>query len=161
MKCNSSTGERMKRLPIYVYLYHSIVSLSVGCTAYAEDNTRRKVFCTPTHQIVCVNKDVPLYKEGCQIEVGLEGTLSIMLDLDRSQSTHCWQSDGECYDGEITVEETDGDYYITRNASASADRRDHGVLNLRSMSYAETNTGGATNGSLIVSVSFYHCQPLN
>jgi hypothetical protein len=126
-------------------------------SAHTQEQAKRKFFCVPTHALTCANKSLPLYQEGCQSESGPEGPLTLTLDLELEQARFCWKSDGKCNDEAISVEDVHGDAYIVRNASGQANQRNHGMLDISSMSYAETLVTGAANKSLLASVDFYKC----
>lgn len=118
-----------------------------------------KYFCVPTHEFVCVNKDLPLYDEGCQVESGREGAQSLTLDLANKTARYCWKSDGACDEEKISVEISLGAAYITRNPSGRVDMREYGVLNFASQFYGETSIDWAASNSLMASTAFYVCSP--
>lgn len=120
----------------------------------------RKFVCVPTHVIICVNQDLPLYHEGCQNEVEREGPLTLTLDLDKEEARYCYKSDGACIDEKIAVDLCDPKAcYITRGTSHTVDLRDHGVLNLESLTYGESKVDWGANNTLIAPVAFYRCVP--
>ena len=134
-----------------------LLSIAAATSATAGD---RKFTCVPTHELICVNMTLPLYKEGCQTEIGSPHTLSLTIDLDKEIVRLCYSSDGNCVDEKISVnEQFSPTVYITRNTDKYLPLQRFGVLNLENMTYGDTNIGIAAGNSLISSTDFFRCAP--
>ena len=134
-----------------------LISIAAAPGAKAGD---RKYTCVPTHEFICVNMTLPTYHEGCQKEVGREHTLTLTIDLEKEVVRLCYSSDGHCVDEKISVDDQLGNaFYITRTPDREAWLQEHGVLNLKSMTYGETRIDYAAGDSLIVSADFFRCVP--